>query len=80
MKTIYSNDLETSYTSYEFSIKNTIYSVIVVKGNSNYINVKKVTANPWNSTGKYFNSFDAAVQNYSNAQIKTELLKIELGL
>jgi hypothetical protein len=79
MKTIYSNDLETSYTSYEFSIKNTIYSVIVVKGNSNYINVKKVTSNPWNSMGKYFNSFDAAVQNYSNAQIKTELLKIELG-
>ena len=79
MKTILSEDKKTSYTGYEFTVANTKYEVIIVKGNSNYINVNKI-CNYRRTFGKNFKNFDEAVKNYKNLQIKIELLKIETGL
>jgi hypothetical protein len=69
----------TTYTSYEFTIKKTTYSVIKVTGKHNYINVKQENNRRMN-LGKNFNTFDEAAKSYKNPQIKIELLKIELGL
>jgi hypothetical protein len=79
MTTIYSDDKKSTYTLYSFFIKNTRYDVIESKGTHNYINVNKI-CNYRRTLGKNFKNFDEAVKNYSNAQIKLELLKIEMGL
>ena len=69
---------ETTYTTTEVKIKNTIYKVMVVKGKFNYVNVSKQIH--MRSMGKDFVNFDAAVRHYKNPQLKVELLKIELQL
>jgi hypothetical protein len=69
-----------NYTTTTFFIKNTEYRVLVVSGKYNYVNVRKVTANPFGLCGKDFKNFDEAAKAYKNPQIKLELLKVELGL
>lgn len=68
----------TDYTTTEVKIKNTTYQIMVVKGEFNYINVTKKMH--IRSLGKRFESFDEAVRNYKNPQLKVELLKVEMGL
>ena len=68
----------TTYSTSKFTIGKTEYTVLVVKGKYNYITVKKPS--PWKTLGKQFENFDQAISHYKNAQIKVELLKIELGL
>ena len=68
------------YTTTTFFLKNTEYRVMVVTGKYNYVNVRKVTANPYGICGKDFTNFDEATKAYKNPQIKVELLKIEMGL
>ena len=63
-----------------FKIGKTEYSVMVVTGKSNFVNVRKMTANPFGLCGTDFENFDAAVKHYKNRSIKLELTKIELGL
>lgn len=71
-----------SYTSKEIKIKNTIFSVLIVQDRNTlkYISIKKETNNPFNTLGKQFASFDDAVKNYKNPQMKVELLMIESTL
>lgn len=69
-----------TYTTTAFFLKNTEYRVMVVTGKYNYVNVRKVTANPYGICGKDFTNFDEATKAYKNPQIKLELLKIEMGL
>ena len=69
----------TTYTTTEIKIVNTIYNVVVADGKFNYVSVRKVTANPYGTLGKEFKNFDEAIAHYKNAQMKVELLKIELG-
>lgn len=69
----------TTYTSYSFKIANTDYEVIVVAGNTNYVNVNKKCSYR-KTMGKDFKNFDEATKAYKNTQIKLELLKIEMGL
>lgn len=72
--------LQSTYTSTNIKVKGNIYSVMVVKGQSNYISVSKLTNNPFGGPGKEFKNFDEAVKNYKSAEMKVELLKVELGL
>lgn len=69
-----------TYTTKKFKVGKTEYAVLIVTGKHNYINVRKLTANPFGITGKDFENFDAAVGHYKNRSIKLELTKIELGL
>jgi len=78
MTTITENN--TTYTTTQILVKGNIFAVTVVVGKYNYINVRKVTNNPFGSIGKDFANFDEAAKNYKSAEMKTELLKIELGL
>jgi hypothetical protein len=71
---------EATYTTTEILVKGNKYSITVVKGKYNYINVSKLTNNPGRTIGKDFANFDEAVRNYKSPEMKTELLKIELGL
>ena len=70
---------ETVYTSHEVSIKNTKYNVLVATGARSYIVVQKITANPF-GMGKEFTSFDEAIEHYKTPKMKTELLKIKMGV
>jgi hypothetical protein len=70
----------TTYKGTKLKIKNTIFSVVIAEGKSNYINIRKETANPFKTMGKYFANFDEAVANYKGAEMKLQLLKLELGL
>jgi hypothetical protein len=71
---------ETTYNTTKFTVGKTEYAVMVVSGKHNYINVRKLTANPFGLVGKDFANFDEAVKHYKNTSIKLELTKIELGL
>jgi hypothetical protein len=72
--------METAYTSKKIQIKKTIYSVLIASGGFNYVSIRKETNNPWKTLGKQFANFDEAIKNYSNANMKVELLKIQMGL
>ena len=71
---------ETTYTTSKIIVKGNQYSVTVVTGLHNYINIKKLTNNPFLTLGKEFANFNEATEAYKSPEMKTELLKIELGL
>ena len=75
MRVQYSEDKKTTYKSFDFIIKNSTYTVLVVTGNSNCISVIKKIHIP--SLGKEFISFDEAINYYKNPSIKIQLLLIE---
>ncbi len=70
----------TTYTTNEIKIGKTIFAVTTTVGKFNYINVRKVTANPFGTMGNRFENMDEAISHYKNPTMKVELLKIELGL
>lgn len=72
--------MNTEYTTTKFNANGNTWSVTVAKGANNYVSVRKETNNPFKTLGKEFANFDAAVKHYKNPAMKTELLKIELGL
>lgn len=71
---------ESNYKTTEIKFAGNNYAVTVVTGRFNYINVRKLTNNPFGGIGKDFANFDAAVKHYKSPAMKTELLKIELNL
>ena len=78
MKTLTEN--QSTYTTTEITVKGQTYAVTVVKGKFNYVNILKKSNNPFGTSGKDFKDFNEAVMNYKSAEMKVELLKIELGL
>jgi len=71
---------KTNYETKYIKIKKTIFSVVIASGLNNYVSIRKETNNPWKSGGKRFENFDEAIKNYSNANMKVELLKLQMGL
>ncbi len=69
-----------TYTTREIIVKGNTYAVTVVTGKYNYVSILKLTNNPFRTIGKEFANFTEAAKNYKSAEMKTELLKIELGL
>jgi len=72
--------METTYTTKNFKIKNTTYSVVEARGVNNYISIRKETNNPFKTLGKQFSDYNEAIKNYKNASIKIELLKLQTKL
>lgn len=70
----------TTYKTYKVSVKGNIFSISVVTGKFNYINVAKLTNNPFKTLGKDFKDFDEAVKHYKSGDMKVLLLQIETGL
>ena len=70
----------TTYTTIEITIGKTVYNVTKATGASNYVNVFKVTNNPWKSLGKDFADFDEAISNYKNPKMKVALINFENDL
>lgn len=71
---------ETNYKTTKFFIGKTQWAVTVATGKSNYVNVNKVSNNPFRSLGKDYSDFDAAVAAYKNPTMKMQLRLIETGL
>ena len=69
-----------TYTTREIIVKGNTYAVTVVTGKYNYVSILKLTNNPFRTIGKEFANFTEAAKNYKSPEMKTELLKIELGL
>ena len=72
--------METTYTTKNFKINNTTYSVVEARGVNNYISIRKETNNPFKTLGKQFSDYNEAIKNYKNASIKIELLKLQTKL
>jgi len=70
---------DTDYNTTKFSLGKNKWSVTVASGKENYVNVRK-TNTPWKSMGKRFDSWKLVMENYKNEKMRTELMKIELGL
>lgn len=69
-----------SYVSTEIKVKNQLYTVTVVSGLHNYICVSKNMPNVMRgSLGRDFKNFDEAVKFYKSPEMKTALLKVEMG-
>jgi len=72
--------MNTNYNTISITVKGNIFSVTIASGLNNYISVRKETNNPYKTLGKEFANFDAAQQHYKCADMKVELLKLEMGL
>jgi hypothetical protein len=70
---------EATYTTTKIDVKGNKYSVTVVTGKFNYVSVLKETNNTFGTCGKEFLNFDAATRHYKSPEMKTALLKVELG-
>ena len=70
----------TIYTSTEVTVKGNIFSITVAVGKYNYVSVLKKTNNPYGGLGKQFANFDEATRAYKSPEMKTALLKVELGI
>ena len=69
------------YTTKKIEVKGKFYSVLVVTGKFNYILVSQdMHYSRRGSLGREFKSFDEAVKAYKSPEMKTELLKVEMGL
>lgn len=71
---------EATYTTTNAEVKGNTFAICVVTGRYNYVSVRKVTNNPFGTLGKEFANFDEAAKNYKSPEMKTALLKVELGL
>lgn len=69
----------TIYRSTTVKVLGNSFLVLVASGKFNYIEITKVTNNPF-AMGKRFDNMDAAVSNYKSAEMRIELLKIETGI
>ena len=71
--------MKTTYNTIAITVKGNIFSITIASGLNNYIAIRKETNNPYKTLGKQFSNFDEAQQNYKCAEMKTALLKLELG-
>ncbi len=80
--TLQDEKTQSTYTLYSgIVVKGNHYTVLVVTGRHNYVSVTKKTNNPFGGKiGKDFKTFNDAAKHYKSPEMKTELLKIELGL
>lgn len=67
-----------TYTGYKKQINGKVWSIVVVRGKSNYVNVQKETYG-W-SMGKMYDNFDKAYENYRCPKVRQFLLEVETGL
>ena len=70
----------TTYTTYKNQIKGNTFSITVATGKHNYVNVTKITNNPFGTGGKDFSNFDKATKSYKSPEMKSFILQVELGL
>jgi len=77
-KSFFVND--SYYTSKEITVLGNTYSVTIVTGKYNYVQIRKVSNNPFGSSGKQFDNFDHAQEHYKCPEMKVQLLLIELKL
>lgn len=70
----------TTYRSTEITVLGNRFVIVIASGKINYVQISKVTNNPYLTAGKLFTDMDAAVSHYKTPEMKLELLKIETGL
>ncbi len=70
----------TTYEIYDINDKRkNIFSVLIVRGDRNYISIRKETNNPFKTVGKEFANLDEARNFYKDSELKANLLLIDLG-
>lgn len=72
-------ETETIYISRKVTVKGNIYRIGQAKGRHNYIEVCKITNNPFGGKlGKDFQTWDEATRHYKSPEMKTALLMAEI--
>lgn len=61
---------ETTYHSFNVTVKGNIWSVVISKGRFNDINVKKVSNNPFRTMGKSFESWENVFNHYKSPEMR----------
>jgi len=70
----------TNYEIYNINDKRkNIFSVLIAKGDNNYISIRKETNNPFKTVGREFANLDEARNAYKDSELKANLLLIDLG-
>lgn len=72
-------ETETIYISKRVTVKGNIYRISQAIGRYNYIEICKMTNNPFGGRiGKDFKSWDEATRHYKSPEMKTALLMAEI--
>lgn len=58
-----------TYKSIEVPVKGNVFSFMQVSGKINYVNICKLTNNPFRTVGKQFDNWEAAEANYASADM-----------
>lgn len=64
------------YKSEEIKVKGNTWVITKVSGAYNYVNVRKVTNNPYGIAGTDFNTENEAIANYKSPAMKAALVQI----
>ena len=67
---------ETKYEEKKISVKGNVWSVLFASGKINYVQILKLTNNPFGTTGKRFDNLDQAIDNYKQVAMKAALMQL----
>lgn len=70
----------TTYHTIEFKALGNTWTACVASGLFNYVQITKMTNNPFRGMGKQFDTWEAAAASYRSPAMKTALLMAELNL
>lgn len=68
---------ETKYKNAEIKVLGNTWIIVEVSGKYNYINITKITNNPFRGPGKDYATWDDACKAYKSPEMKTALLITE---
>jgi hypothetical protein len=66
-----------TYKSVEIKVKGNIFCFMAVTGKFNYINVSKVTNNPFRTAGKVFENWEFAEANYGSPEMQMAIFSAQ---
>ena len=66
----------TKYEEKIIRVKGNDWSIMLVSGKLNYVEVFKLTNNPYGISGKRFDNMDAAIDNYTTIAMKAALMQL----
>lgn len=68
---------DSTYKSVDIKVKGSTFGFMVVTGKFNYVSVSKKTNNPFLSTGKEFENWEAVEANYSSPEMQMAIFSAQ---
>jgi hypothetical protein len=67
----------TTYTAVQIKVSGNVFSFMQVSGRFNYVNITKVTNNPFRTSGKQFDSWADAEAAYKSPEMQIAILSAQ---